>query len=152
MKIVLDSSRYTDLCKGESRTVEVIENASEIFLPLIVIAEQRAGFAYGTRQEKNEKILTEFLNTEAVSILAPDEQTTFFYANIYAALRKKGKPIPTNDIWIAALVIQHQLILFDRDSDFDHIPQLARIWRDRTINETARNLTYCNLPLLFLWD
>jgi len=72
-------------------------------------------------------VLTRFLNNPGVFVLAPDEQTTFFYADVYAYLRKKGRPIPTNDLWIAALCIQHNLVLFDRDSDFDALPQLARL-------------------------
>ncbi len=127
MKIVIDSNRYTDLAKGVAEVVEICEKAEAIYVPLIVLAEQRAGFAYGNKREKNEKILTQFLNMERVYILASDEQTTFFYADIYASLRKRGRPIPTNDIWIAALCIQHGFILFDRDSDFDHVLQLVRI-------------------------
>lgn len=126
-RIALDSNRYTDLCRGDPEVVEVIKNAIEIYVPLIVIAEQRAGFANGSQREKNEAVLTKFLNSGDVFTLLPDEQTTFFYADLFAYLRKKGKPIPTNDLWIAALVIQHNLILFDRDSDFDHLPQLARV-------------------------
>jgi tRNA(fMet)-specific endonuclease VapC len=127
MKIALDSNRYTDLCRGVTAVREVIENAAEVHVPLIVLAEQRAGFAHGSRREKNESVLTRFLNTPGVFVLVPDEQTTYFYADVYAYLRKKGQPIPTNDLWIAALVIQHQLVLFDRDRDFDHLPQLARV-------------------------
>jgi len=129
MKIVIDSNRYTDLCRNIPEVVEVVERASLVFMPLIVIAEQRAGFASGNQQEKNERTLIKFLNKEEVSILYPDEQTTHFYANLYAYLRKNGKPIPTNDLWIAALVIQYNLTLYDRDSDFDNLPQLARIGR-----------------------
>ena len=127
MKLAIDSNRYTDFCRGDGQVVEVLENASEIHMPLIVLAEQRAGFAYGARREKNERVLTRFLNNAGVFILAPDDQTTFFYADLYSYLRKRGKPIPTNDLWIAALVIQHGLVLFDRDSDFDQLPQLARV-------------------------
>lgn len=126
MKIAIDSNRYTDLCRGVPEVIEVIESALEVHVPLIVIAEQRAGFAHGSNREKNERVLTRFLNTAGVFVLSPDEQTTFLYADTYAYLRKKGKPIPTNDLWIAALVLQHHLVLFDRDSDFDHLPQLAR--------------------------
>jgi predicted nucleic acid-binding protein len=129
MKIVIDSNRYTDLCHNIPEVIEIVERASLIFVPLIVIAEQRAGFAHGNQQEKNERILTKFLNKDEISILYPDEQTTHFYANLYAYLRKKGKPIPTNDLWIAALVVQYNLTLYDRDSDFDNLPQLARIGR-----------------------
>jgi predicted nucleic acid-binding protein len=127
LKIAIDSNRYTDLCRGLPEVVEVVETSAEIHVPLIVIAEQRAGFAHGASREKNERVLTRFLNNPGVFVLAPDEQTTFFYADAYAYLRKKGKPIPTNDLWIAALVLQHQLVLFDRDTDFDHLPQLARL-------------------------
>lgn len=129
IKIVIDSNRYTDLCRNVPEVIEIIECASLVFVPLIVIAEQRAGFAHGKQPEKNERILTKFLNKDEVSILYPDEQTTHFYANLYAYLRKKGKPIPTNDLWIAALVVQYNLTLYDRDSDFDNLPQLSRIGR-----------------------
>ena len=127
MRIALDSNRYTDLCRGVAGVPEIIENAAEVHVPLMVLAEQRAGFAHGSSREKNERVLTSFLNSPGVFVLAPDEQTTFFYADVYAYLRKKGRPIPTNDLWIAALVIQHQLVLFDRDSDFDNLPQLGRV-------------------------
>jgi predicted nucleic acid-binding protein len=126
MRIALDSNRYTDLCRNVPQVVEMLKTAAEIHVPLMVIAEQRAGFAHGTRREMNETVLTAFLNKVGVFILAPDAQTTFFYADLYAYLRKKGKPIPTNDLWIASLVVQHNLVLFDRDSDFDHLPQIAR--------------------------
>ncbi len=127
MKIAIDSNRYTDFCRGDKKAIEVIESAIEIYLPLIVLGELRAGFAYGTRLEKNESLLNRFINEESVFVLCPNEQTTRFYADIYTALRKKGRPIPTNDLWIAALAWQHNLALFARDSDFDHIPQLVRI-------------------------
>ena len=129
MKIAIDSNRYTDLCRNLPEVVEIIACASLVFVPLIVIAEQRAGFAHGTQQEKNERILTQFLNKDGVSVLCPTEQTTYFYATIYAYLRKHGTPIPTNDLWIAALVVQYNLTLYDRDSDFDNLPQLARVGR-----------------------
>ena len=60
-------------------------------------------------------------------VLSPDEETTCFYADLYAYLRKKGPSLPTHDLWIAALTVQHGLVLFDRDSDFDHLPQLPRV-------------------------
>lgn len=127
MRIAVDSNRYSDFCAGDERAVEVIQSASVIFMPLIVVAELRAGFAHGTRREKNERVLSTFLSQDGVEVLLPNEQTTHFYANIYASLRKKGKPIPTNDIWIAALVIQHSLVLFHRDSDFNNIAGLASL-------------------------
>ncbi len=127
MRIALDSNRYTDFASGVAEVVSIIERVNEIYVPVIVLGELRAGFSVGTRQEKNDKVLAQFLNTEGVSVLPVDDQTTSYYASVYSALRRKGKPIPTNDMWIAALCLQHNLILFDRDSDFDHVPKLARI-------------------------
>ena len=127
VKIAIDSNRYTDFARGDARAIDVLQGATEIYIPIIVIAEQRAGFAVGTKREKNERILTQFLNTDGVFVSVPDEQTTFFYADVYLGLRKQGTTVPTNDIWIAALCLQHQLVLFTRDSDFEHIPQLVRI-------------------------
>ena len=127
MRIAIDSNRYTDFCRGDERAIEVVRSAEEIVLPLIVLAELRAGFAHGSRRPDNERVLTRFLNSRRVKVISPDEQTTHFYADVYAGLRKKGRPIPTNDLWIAAIALQHDLVLFDRDADFDHVPNLARL-------------------------
>ena len=127
MRIAIDSNRYTDLGKNDPMAVEVISAAEEIYVPLIVIGELRAGFAFGSKRDVNERNLTRFLNTDGVQVLLPDEQTTRVYADIYLGLRKRGTPIPTNDLWIAALTIQHDLVLFARDSDFDRVPGLARV-------------------------
>ena len=62
-----------------------------------------------------------------VGVLYADEQTTHYYASIYRQLRKQGTPIPTNDMWIAALVLQHSLVLLARDAHFDALPQLPRL-------------------------
>ena len=127
MKIALDTNRYTDFCRGEAAVVEHIARAEKIFLPFVVLGELRAGFQLGTRAKQNESNLTRFLNSPRVTLLLPDEQTTHHYGNVFAQLRKQGTPIPTNDIWIAALVRQHDLILLARDKHFDHLPQLARL-------------------------
>jgi tRNA(fMet)-specific endonuclease VapC len=127
LRIAVDSNRYTDFCRGEERSVEVFRTADELWLPLIVLGELRAGFAHGSRRVENERTLTKFLNSPRAHVASPDDQTTHFYATVYADLRRRGRPIPTNDLWIAALVLQNELVLFDRDSDFDAIPQLARI-------------------------
>jgi predicted nucleic acid-binding protein len=127
VRIALDSNRYADFCRGDARAVETLRTADEIWLPLIVLGELRAGFAHGSRRSDNEKILARFLNVSRVRVVIPDEQTTHFYADLYAALRKAGRPIPTNDLWIAALALQHDLVLFARDSHFDHVPRLVRL-------------------------
>jgi tRNA(fMet)-specific endonuclease VapC len=106
--------------------VGAIEAADQIWLPFVVVGELRAGFAVGTQGPHNEAILNRFLLKPGVAILYADEQTTHHYANVYRQLRKQGTPIPTNDMWIAALVLQHSLVLYARDAHFDTLPQLAR--------------------------
>jgi len=126
VRIALDTNRYVDFARGDRPLVELLEHAEEIFLPLIVLAELRAGFAVGTRGAHNEGGLRRFLLRSGVSILFPDEQTTHHYAAAFRQLRQQGTPIPTNDLWIAALVMQHQLVLCSRDAHFDHLPQILR--------------------------
>src|SRR5581483_11922967 len=127
VRIALDTNRYVDLCRGRSETVALLEEAEIVFLPYIVLGELRAGFVHGRRQADNERTLRQFLLTDGVQVLFPDEQTTHHYAAIFHQLRKQGTPIPTNDMWLAALVLQHNVTLHARDQHFDHLPQLVRV-------------------------
>jgi tRNA(fMet)-specific endonuclease VapC len=127
MKLALDTTRYTDLCRGDVPVVEMVERADEVWLPFIVLGELRARFAVGTQGPLNEAVLRRFLLKAGVAVLYADDQTTHHYANVYRQLRKQGTPIPTNDMWIAALVLQHSLVLCARDAHFDALPQLTRL-------------------------
>ncbi len=127
MRILIDSNRYQDFCEGAPPAVNVIRRASEIMIPFIVLGELRAGFACGSRSHQNEQTLTRFLNSPRVQQLFADEDTTHQYARLFRQLRKQGTPIPTNDLWIAALALQYDLLLFTRDTHFDHLPQLPVI-------------------------
>jgi tRNA(fMet)-specific endonuclease VapC len=127
MRLALDTNRYTDLCRGHDGVLSLVEHAEAIFLPFAVLAELRAGFLNGTRGAENERILRRFLMKSGVAVLFADDQTTHHYAAIFRQLRRQGTPIPINDLWIAALVLQHDLVLCDRDRHFDHLPQLSRV-------------------------
>lgn len=127
MRVALDTNRYVDFCRGDTEAVAVVQRAHQLFVPFIVLGELRAGFLCGSRNRQNERTLTRFLNSRRVTVLHSDEQTPFHYARLFLQLREQGTPIPTNDIWIAALVVQHDLTLFARDKHFDHLSQLARI-------------------------
>lgn len=124
MRIAIDTNRYTDLVRGDEYSVEVLQKAEQIFVPIIVLAELRAGFLCGSRTAENERTLVRFLNESGVQVLLPDENTSHHYARLFLHLRNKGTPIPSNDIWIAALVAQHDLILFARDKHFAYLPQI----------------------------
>jgi tRNA(fMet)-specific endonuclease VapC len=127
MRVALDSNRYDDLITGSRDVAEIVETADAVYLPFIVVGELRAGFAAGTRQAENERLLRRFLMKDDIEILFADEQTTHHYASAFAQLRRQGTPIPTNDLWIAALVLQHDLALCTRDRHFDKLAQIPRV-------------------------
>jgi tRNA(fMet)-specific endonuclease VapC len=127
VEIAIDTNRYRDFVDGIPEAVSMLRSAARIHVPLIVIAELRAGFAVGNRGAENERVFERFLHRPRVHVLAPSLETTRHYATLFRDLRAAGTPIPTNDVWIAALVIQHELPLFSRDSHFDRIPRLPRI-------------------------
>ncbi len=124
MRMALDTNRYRDFCEGLPEAVNNLRRAEQVFLPLPVVGELRAGFACGTVARKNEAVLNRFLNESRVSVLSMDEATCFWYARLFKQLREQGTPIPTNDLWIAALVEQHNLLLYTRDGHFKKLPQL----------------------------
>ncbi len=127
MRLALDTNRYSDLCRGVPAVVEIVERAEAVFLPFVVVAELRAGFAVGKRGAENERTLRRFIQKPGVGVLLADDQTMHFYATTYRQLRQQGAPIPTNDLWIAALVLQHGLVLCARDRHFDRLPQITRV-------------------------
>jgi len=124
MRIAVDTNRYRDFCSGVPAAVECLAKANEIHIPFVTLAELRAGFLCGTVSRQNEKVLVHFLNRPRVRVLLPNDDTTHHYAQLFAQLRAQGTPIPTNDLWIAALVVQHDLVLYSRDEHFKHLPQL----------------------------
>ena len=127
MKLLVDSNRFTDFARGVPDVVARFESADGLWMSLIVLGELRGGFATGTKRRKNEEALEKFLKRSAVHVLALDEETVSHYAFVYSTLRRKGRPIPTNDMWIAALAIQHDLTLDTRDQHFQHVPGLKLV-------------------------
>ena len=126
-EVAIDTNRYRDFVDGVPEAVAVFRAAPKIHVPLIVVAELRAGFAVGSRGEENQRVFERFLHRPRVEVLLPTIETTRHYAHLYRQLRGAGTPIPTNDLWIAALVVQHELALFSRDVHFDALPQLPTV-------------------------
>jgi predicted nucleic acid-binding protein len=125
--LVIDTNAYGGLLRGEPRTVQLLRTAHEIHLPLIVLGELLAGFAAGTRAQKNRDELARFMASPRVQLMKLDEKTPHHYADVFMALRKQGRPIPTNDLWIAALARQHRLPLLSFDAHFAAVPGLTLI-------------------------
>ena len=126
MNLAIDTNRYRDFCDNDPVAVDVVQTADRIFVPFVSVAELRAGFLCGVRGSENEQVLSRFLTRSRVSVLYASEHTIRHYAQLYYQLRQQGTPIPTNDIWIAALVVESDLVLFSRDRHFEHLPQLPR--------------------------
>lgn len=127
VEIAIDTNRYRDFVDGVPEAVAVLRAAPRVFVPFVVIAQLRAGFAVGSRGGENQRIFEQFLHRSRVEVLLPTMGTTRHYANLYRQLRSAGTPIPTNDLWIAAIVAQHDLTLFSRDAHFDALPQIHAI-------------------------
>ena len=125
MNIALDTNAYSDFMRGDAARVEIVRAASAISIPLIVLGELRAGFAAGNQESTNAAYLQRFLSSPRVCVLSPDELTTHHYAQLYLQLRNRGTSIPTNDLWIASLAVQHSLVLCTSDRHFRQLSQVV---------------------------
>ena len=123
----MDTNRLIDFFRSDPGVVDTLERAEEIYVSFVTLAEIKSGFRAGTRRPENERLLRSLLAKSDVDVLFPDHETTDGCAQLVAELRKAGTPIPTNDLWIASLALQHNLALFTRDSHFDRIPQLVTV-------------------------
>jgi tRNA(fMet)-specific endonuclease VapC len=122
--IMLDTSAYNAFKQGQPDTVAVLAAAGTLLLSSTVVGELLAGFAAGTRESKNRAELSRFMNSPRVDTVPVTVDTANSYALIYAGLRRKGKPIPTNDMWIAASALEHAAGLLTLDAHFAHIDGL----------------------------
>ena len=123
-RILLDTSAYAAFFRDHTGVKTAIRAASAIFLNPIVIGELRSGFLKGTRATENTAQLAEFLASPRCAVVAIDEDTARRYGVIHDYLRRRGTPVATNDLWIAASAAQHGLTLVTLDADFDKIPQV----------------------------
>jgi len=122
--VLLDTNAYTAFMLGEAGAVDVVAHADKLYLNSVVLGELLGGFAAGTREPKNRAELARFLDSPRVEILPITAETADSYALIYAGLRRRGQPIPTNDLWIAASALEHGAALLTRDAHFSHIDGL----------------------------
>ena len=126
MRVALDTNRITDLFRGDVELAEQLSTAEEVWIPLFALGEIKAGFQGGKQQPRNEGLLNRLLSKPTVGVLLPSRETAEHYARIFVQLKRAGTPVPDNDLWIAALVLQHDLVLITRDRHFERIPQVIR--------------------------
>ena len=125
MKILLDSSAYSHLKRGDQSIVELVRRSESILVPHVVIGELLYGFRSGGRFQRNLDELQAFLASGYVTVPTMSLTTADRYSRIAAGLRAKGLPIPTNDIWIAAYTMEAGADLVSYDQHFDRIDGLV---------------------------
>ena len=127
MKLLIDTNRLSDALAEVDEVLDELENAESLHVPVIALGEIRAGFLRGKRQAENEKRLSWFLSQNGVFTVGVDAPVSHRFAALHHALRTKGRPIPTNDLWIAAIAVEHGLVVYTRDAHFESVPGLACI-------------------------
>jgi tRNA(fMet)-specific endonuclease VapC len=123
--LILDTNALSAAADREPAALEVVASAERLAVPVIVLGEYRLGIAQSRRRTTYENWLRQWITT--VTVLDIDEETTHHYAAIGLELKTIGKPIPANDLWIAALCRQHGLPLVSRDRHFDQVAGVRRI-------------------------
>jgi len=122
-RVLLDTTVIISLFSHDPAVRSQLDTAAEVFVPSIAIGELFYG-AYKSRQaEQNVETIRRF--TQANTILAADSHTAEVYGQVKSRLRERGRPIPENDIWIAAIALQHALELAARDIHFAEVEGLS---------------------------
>lgn len=120
---LLDSNIVIDLFRGDQQTISRIKLIKEVKIPVIVLGELYFGANKSNQTSKRLKQIARL--EELVTILNITKSTTRSYGVIKDQLRLKGKPIPENDIWIASLALEHNLILLTKDKHFEYIDGIS---------------------------
>lgn len=116
--ILFDTNAYAAFKRGAPEAVEIVRIADRIGVSTVVLGELLAGFAGGRREAENRAELAEFLASPRSVLLTVGERTAEYYALVFHSLRRKGRPIPTNDLWVAATALEHGFALFTYDEHF----------------------------------
>jgi tRNA(fMet)-specific endonuclease VapC len=123
--VILDTNGLSALAGGEVALELILRRAALIAIPVIVLGEYRYGISQSRHQLDYERWLAEYLPD--FRILDVDELTAISYSAVRSELKKAGTPIPSNDVWIAALCRQHSLPLLSRDRHFDAVSGIERL-------------------------
>jgi len=127
-KILLDTSAYCELMRGNVQVAEMSNSADIVYLSVFVLAELLTGFKGGSMEKKNLDILDRFKNKPSVQIIDGTTETAEIFSEIKHKLKSEGKPIPINDIWIASNCVEMGAVLITGDSHFNLIKGLRVIY------------------------
>lgn len=126
-KIILDTNCYAAYLSGDQEVLQALTEAKITFMSIFVIGELYAGFKGGTREKENRNILRTFLKKSSVITLNASIETAELFGVVKDTLIQTGRPIPINDVWIAAHALEYGAVLVTRDKYFLNIPGL-RLW------------------------
>lgn len=126
-RYVLDTSAYSHFKRGDPRIGELIDAAEWIGMPSVVLGELWVGFLRGRRARENENALRDFLSSPVVEEISVDGHVARIYAEIFVALREMGRPLPVNDIWIAACAAATGASVLTYDEHFRHIHRVGSV-------------------------
>jgi len=124
VNVLLDTSAYSALQRGHKGILDVMRRSESVAVPAVVLGELYSGFRAGIRWVENTEQLARFLSKPSVRVLNVTGETALRYAEVDVYLRKRGRPIPRNDVWIAAVAIEYGLQLVTLDEHFREIPLL----------------------------
>jgi tRNA(fMet)-specific endonuclease VapC len=123
--LIIDTNVYVAFKRNEPKVLELLRQVESIAVNTVVLGELLAGFKGGVREPANRRELDQFLDSPRVEVLVLDESSADFFALVFNNLKQIGKPVPTNDIWIAASAMQHGRTLATLDSHFSNIAGLS---------------------------
>lgn len=132
LRLVLDTNAYAAMRRGSVGILNTLEMADFLGLPSIVLGELYAGFLAGDKAERNMRELDAFLAEAGVETLGIGRREAERYGALVKALRERGRPIPTNDIWIAACALCADARLLTSDAHFAVVPGLIAMgWQEK---------------------
>jgi len=117
----MDTNFYTAFKRNDAEAANLVKRAEYIGVNTVILGELFAGFRCGTKEKQNRIELDQFLDSARVDTIVLDDETAEFYAQVFSELRQKGRPIPSNDLWLAASALQHGLALATYDDHFSSI-------------------------------
>jgi predicted nucleic acid-binding protein len=123
--VILDTNGLSALADGEPGLEPLLRSATQVAIPVIVLGEYRYGISQSRNHIQYQQWLAKYL--PSFRILNIDEPTTVSYSAVRRELKKAGTPIPSNDVWIAALCRQYSLPLVSRDRHFDVVSGITRL-------------------------
>ena len=120
-RLCLDTCAYTHFKRGHAPVVELVRSARQVGMPVIVLGELRSGFLLGNQVARNSSELRAFLAQPVVRVLDVDDDAASIFAELMVDLRRAGTPLPTNDVWIAALAVREGATVLTYDAHFGAI-------------------------------